>query len=130
LICSSTSCFRFARESAFGLEERAATKQTVQEAATKLTSSRQALCDVVLGTGRGSTQLALRLNEACRQVDPLVSTRVHSGVDYDAVGKDTRSKNSNTEILAIGNSVIRGAGVLTSKVLAAIVCLQFQASNV
>ena len=45
-----------------------------------LTSSGQALCDVMLGVGRGSAQLASHLDEARCQVDPLVSVGVHSGV--------------------------------------------------
>ena len=36
------------------------------EAVRELTSSRQALCDIVLGTGRGSAQLVSCLDEARR----------------------------------------------------------------
>ena len=70
------------------------------------------MCDVVLGAGQGSTQLALRLVEARHQVDPLVSARVHSGVlaalmsvvshyegiDYDAVGQCNISGVLNPKI--------------------------------
>ena len=102
------------------------------------------MCDVMLGADQGSAQLALHLDEARHWVDPLVSTGVRSGVlmalmtvgshyegiDYDAMGQGYSSRKSDAEILAIGYSVARGVGVLTSKVLATIVRLQFQASNV
>ena len=75
---------------------------------------------------------------------PLVSMGVHSGVlaaltsvgshyegiDYDAVGQGYSSRKFNAEILAIGNSAARGVEVLASKVPAATVHHQFQASNV
>ena len=119
-----------------------ATEQRAQEVTTELmvlTSSGQAMCDVVLGASQGCAQLALRLDEARYRVDPLVSTGVRSGVlmalmtvgshyegiDYDAMGQGYSSRKSDAEILAIGNSVTRGAEVLASKVPAATVCLQF-----
>ena len=69
------------------------------------------------------------LDEAHHQVDPLVSTGVHSGMlealtsigshydgmDYRAVGQGYSSKKSNNELLAIGNSTTHGAKVLASK---------------
>ena len=65
-----------------------------------LTISRRALGDVVLGAGRGSAQLACRLDEVRFQVDSLISEGVcygahaaltsvglHYGdVDFEAVG--------------------------------------------
>lgn len=85
------------------LEARTAAEQRAQEATTELmalTSSRQAMYDVMVGASRGSTQLAPRLDEARYRVDLLVSAGVRSsvltaltlvgshydGVDYDAVG--------------------------------------------
>jgi hypothetical protein len=44
-----------------------------------LTSSGQALCDAVLGVGRGSAQLSLHLDEACLHVDSLISKGVCHG---------------------------------------------------
>jgi hypothetical protein len=93
----------------------------------------------MLRAGRGSTQLALRLDEAHCQVDHLVSAGVHSGVlaaltsvssyyngiYYDAVGQGYLLKKSNAEILAIDNSAACGAGVLASKVLTTTICLKF-----
>lgn len=65
-----------------------------------LTTSGRALCDVVLGTGRGNAQLALHLDNACLQVDPLIFEGArcgahatltlvgshYGGVNFDAVG--------------------------------------------
>ena len=65
------------------LEVRTATEQRAQEATTELmalTNSGQAMCDVMLGASQGSTQLALCLDEAHHQVDPLVSAGVGSSV--------------------------------------------------
>jgi hypothetical protein len=89
----------------------------------------------MLGAGWGSSQLALLFDEARCLVEPLVFAGVHSGVfaaltsvgshydavDYDAMGQGYSSRKSDAEILAIGNSAARGAGVLMSKVLATIV---------
>ena len=77
-------------------------------------------------------------------MDPLVSAGVRSGmlvtltsvgshydgVDYDVVGQGYLSRKSDAKILAVGNSAAHGAGVLTSKVLATTVHLQFQTSDV
>ena len=59
-----------------------------------------------------------------------VAWSAQDGMDYDVVGQGYSSRKSDAEILAIGNSIARGARVLTSKVLATTVHLQFQASNV
>jgi hypothetical protein len=44
-----------------------------------LTASGRALCDVVLGAGRGSAQLSLHLDEARLHVDSLISAGVCHG---------------------------------------------------
>ena len=91
----------------------------------------------MLDVGRESAQLASHLDEARRQVDPLMSARVQSGMlasltsigshydgmDYDAMGQGYSSKKFDDELLAIGNSATHGAEVLASKVLAVVVCL-------
>ena len=83
-----------------------------------LTSSGQALCDVMLGVGRGSAQLAPRLDEARLQVDSLISKGVHrdalaaltsvgshyGGVDFDVVGRGCALGRSESDILAIGST--------------------------
>ena len=93
----------------------------------------------MLGTGQGSSQLVLRLDEARHLVDLLVSEEDHSGMlaaltsvgshydgmDFDAMGQGYSSRKSHVEILAISNSAARGAEVLASKVPAATVRLQF-----
>ena len=70
-----------------------------------LTASRWILCDVVLGTGQGSAQLASHLDEARLQVDSLISEGVrqgahtalmsvglhYGGVDFEAVGEGCAS---------------------------------------
>lgn len=102
-----------------------------------LNSSGQALCDAVLGAGRGSARLMLCHDKAHRQLDSLVFARVRSGVlmaltsvgslygsmDFNAVGQGYSSRKSNAEIHAIGNSAVRGTEVLVSKVLATTVHL-------
>lgn len=74
-----SACFRFAREGAFGSRSKdshgVGSSGGVTEL-TALTSFGQAQCDIVLGAGRGSAQLASRLDEAHHQVDPLVFARV------------------------------------------------------
>jgi hypothetical protein len=47
----------------------------------------------------------------------------YKGVDYDAVGQGYSSRKSNAEILAISDAITHGVEVLTSKELAATVCL-------
>lgn len=80
-----------------------AAEQTVQEVATELAalnSSRQALCDAMLGASQGSARLMLRHDQAHHQMDSLISTRVqcgklaaltsvsslYNGMDFDVVG--------------------------------------------
>lgn len=126
------------------LEERVAADQKAHEIAAQLamlTAFGQALCDTVLGADQGNAQLALHLDEARLQVDPLISEGVHCGVlialtsvgshydgiDYDAVGQGYASKKSDDEILAIVNSAAHGAEILASKVSAASIRLQYQA---
>lgn len=106
-----------------------------------LTIPAQAVCDVMLGAGRADSQLALCLDEARHRC--LISEGIHSGVlaaltsigshyngvDFDAVGQGYMSRKSDAEILAIGNFTARGAEVLASKVSAATVHLQYQASG-
>ena len=97
-----------------------------------LTASSWALCDVVLGAGRGSAQLAHHLDEARFQVDSLISKGVrygahaalmsvglhYDGVNFDAVGRGYAPGKSESDVLAIGNATARGAEVLASKMLA------------
>ena len=45
-----------------------------------LTASGRALCDVVLGVGRGNAQLVLHLDKVRLQVGPLISEGIHYGV--------------------------------------------------
>ena len=102
--CGSTACLGLHARALSDLEARTAMEQRAQEATTELmalTNSGQAMCDVMLGASQGSTQLALCLDEAHKQVDPLVSAGVGSsvlaaltsvgshyeGVDYDAMGQ-------------------------------------------
>lgn len=145
--CGSIACLGLRMGALSDLEARTAAEQRTQEVAAELaalTSSGRVMCDVMLCADRGSTQLALRLDEAHHRVDLLISVGVRSGVlaaltsvgshydgvDYDAVGQGYSSRKSDAEILAIGNSATRGAEVLVSKVPAATVCLQFQTSGV
>lgn len=83
-----------------------------------LTASGRAPCDVVLGTGRWSAQLAPRLDKACLQVDSLISKWVHrgahvaltsvgshyGGVDFNAIGREYAPGRSEGDVLAIGNA--------------------------
>jgi hypothetical protein len=83
-----------------------------------LSASRRALCDIVLGTGRGSAQLAPHLDEAHLQVDSLISKGVRCGahialtsvgshygiIDFDVVGREYASRRSKGDVLAIGNA--------------------------
>ena len=45
-----------------------------------LTTSEQALYDIMLGVGRGNAQLVLHLDEARLQVDPMISEGIHCDV--------------------------------------------------
>ena len=84
-------------------EEKAAANQKMLEMDNQLaalSTSGQALYDVVLGADRRNAQLVLRLDEARLQVDPLIFERIHggiraaltsvglhyNGIDFDAVG--------------------------------------------
>lgn len=125
-------------------EEKVVVDQRVQEKAAQLvtlTISGRALYDVVLSTDWGDTQLALCLDEACHQVDPLISKGVHccvhvaltlvrlhyDDVNFDAVGRGYASKKFDNDILAIGSAAAHGVEVLPSKVSVASICLQYQA---
>ena len=102
-----------------------------------LTSSGRALCDVVLGAGRGNAQLVPHLDEAHHHMDSLISKGVRCGahaaltsvgshfgnIDFDAIGRGCAPGRSESDILAIASSAARGAKVLRSKVLAATVRL-------
>lgn len=140
--CGSIDCLGLRTVALSDLEARTVVEQRAQEVTTELaalTNSRWAMCDVILGAGQGSTQLALRLDEPRHQVDVLISEGVHSSVlialtsvgshcdnvDYDAVGQGYSSSKSNIEILAISNSAARGVEVLVSKVPATTIHLQF-----
>ena len=83
-----------------------------------LTASSRALYDVVLGTSRGSAQLAHRLDEAYFQVDSLISEGIccgahvaltsvsshYGGVDFDAIGRGYASGKLESDVLAIGSA--------------------------
>ena len=85
-------------------EEKAAANQKMLEMDNQLvalTTSGQALCDVMHSAGRGNTQLVLCLDESCLQVDPPISKGIrcdvhttltsvdshYGGIDFDAVGR-------------------------------------------
>ena len=98
-----------------------------------LTTSRQALYDIVLGADRGNAKLVLHLDEARLQVDPLISKGIrysvhaaltlvgshYGGIDFDVVGRGYALGKSNSDILAIGSAAPRGAEVLAGKMSAA-----------
>jgi hypothetical protein len=102
-----------------------------------LTASGQALCDVVLGTSRGSPQLACRLDKARFQVDSLISEGVrcgahaaltsvdshYGGVNFDAIGRGYALGKSKNDVLTIGDATARSTEVLASRMLATSICL-------
>jgi hypothetical protein len=121
-------------------EEKAAMNQRMLEMDNQLaalTASGQALCDVVLGTSRGSPQLACHLDKACFQVDSLVSEGVHygahaaltsvdshyGGVNFDAIGRGYALGKSKNDVLTIGDATARSTEVLASRMLATSICL-------
>ena len=84
-------------------EEKVVANQRVLEMDNQLsalTASGWALCDVMLGVGRGNARLLLCLDKARLQVDSLIFKLVHcgthvaltsvgshyGGIDFDAVG--------------------------------------------
>ena len=98
---------------------------------TALTTSERALCDVVLGTNRGNTQLVSHLDEGRFQVDSLFEgvrcgtlatlTSVGShygGVNFDAIGRGYAPGKSKSDILAICSATGRCEKVLKRKMLA------------
>ena len=102
-----------------------------------LTTSGWVLYDIMLGAGRGSAQLASRLDEAHLQVDSLISKGVHrgahaaltsvgsdhGGVNFDAVGRGCAPGRSESNILTIGSAAARGAEAIASRVPATTVRL-------
>jgi hypothetical protein len=88
-----------------------------------------ALCNVVLGAGRGSAQLVPHLDEAHFQVDSLISKGVRYGahatlmsvsshygsIDFDAIGQRYAPGKSKSDILAIGSATARGRMSLWAK---------------
>lgn len=104
-----------------------------------LTAFGRALCNVMLGTGRGDSQLALHLDKAYLQVDPLIFKGVHcsihaalmlvsshyGGINFDAIRRGYASGKSNSDILIIGSATAHGAEVLASKVSAAYIRHQY-----
>jgi hypothetical protein len=115
-------------------EEKAAMNQRMLEMDNQLaalTTFGHALCDVVLGTSRGSPQLACRFDKARFQVDSLVSEGVrygahatltsvdshYGGVDFNAVRRGYAPGKLENDVLAIGVATARSTEVLTSKML-------------
>jgi len=108
-----------------------------------LTASAQALCNTMLGIGRGNAHLALRLDEARLQVGPLISEGIHygvlaaltsvgshyDGIDFEAVGQGYALKKSDYDILAISKAVVRGVEALACKVSAAAIHAQHQSPD-
>jgi hypothetical protein len=113
-----------------GVEQRA---QEVVAELVALTTSKRAMCDVMLGIDGADTQLVLHIDEARLRADLLlisegICSGVHTaltsifshygGIDYDALGQGYSLGKSDNEILAINNFVARGAEVIVSKVSA------------
>ena len=81
----------------------------------------------------------LCLDEACLQVDPLISNRIHydvhvaltsvglhyNGVNFDVVGRGYAPRKADSDILAIGTAATHGANVLVGKMSAACIHHQF-----
>jgi hypothetical protein len=94
-----------------------------------MTASGWALCNVLLGAGRGSSQLVPHLDEAHFQVDSLISKGVRYGthatlmlvsshygsIDFDVVGQRYAPGKSKSDILAIGSAATRGQRSLWAK---------------
>ena len=64
-----------------------------------LTISGRVLCDVVLDAGRGNTQLALCLDEACLYVHSLISKGVHRGTHIALMSVNSHYSGVNFEVV-------------------------------
>jgi len=98
----------------------------------------------VLGAGRGSAQLSLRLDEARLHVDSLISKGAHrgahaalvsvgshySGVDFEIIEQECAPRRTEGDILAIESAAALGAEALASRVSTVSICRQLQSSRV
>ena len=109
-----------------------------------LTAFGRALCEVMLGVGRGTAHLPLCLNESCQHVDSLISEGFHrgaldalmsvglhyNGVKFEVVGRGQSPGRSKSEVLAIESVATQGVETLVRKMSGASIHRQHQSSRV
>ena len=109
-----------------------------------LTTSGQALYEVMLGAGRGSALLPLRLDEARLHVDSLIFEGFHHGalaaltwvglhynsVDFEVIGGGHALRRSESEVLTIESAAAQGMNALANKMSGVSIRCPHQSSEV